>query len=92
MDRNVSSIYVILLFQSLHYLPFSRATTKGDSVISNIFILHKMKTDKLKTLHEISTPLNSIALLADNTIATFILLSQYCKIMQQGMQRNMIVL
>lgn len=53
MDRNVSSIYVILLFQSLHCLPFSRATTKGDSVISNIFILHKMKTDKLKTLHEI---------------------------------------
>lgn len=53
MDRNVSSIYVILLFESLHYLPFYKATAKRTFPDLKFFILHNLKTGKFRTLHEI---------------------------------------
>jgi len=53
MDRNASSVYVILLFESLHYLPFYKATTKRTFPNFKFFILRNLKTDKFKTLHEI---------------------------------------
>lgn len=53
MDRNLSSIYVILLFESLQYLLFYKATTKRTFPNFKFFILCYLKTEKFKTLHEI---------------------------------------
>lgn len=66
MDRNISSIHVILLFESLHYLPFYKTTTKR-TFPDFKFILHSLKMINLRPCMKSSTPLNSIVLVADNT-------------------------
>lgn len=53
MDRNVSYMYLILLFESLQYLPFYKATTKRTFPDFKFFVLHNLKPDKFKTLREI---------------------------------------
>lgn len=39
-------MYIILLFESLHYLPFHKTTAKRNFPIFVFFILHNLKTDK----------------------------------------------